>query len=138
MIKANNVIVSSDSKGVCKPVEPQPTRAIEVFYSYAHEDEKLCDELEKHLANLRRQRIIASWYDHDISGGKQWDDEIKNHLDRATVILLLISPDFMTSDYCNDVEVARAMERHEAGEARLDGRVLACVGMALRGVGTLL
>jgi tetratricopeptide (TPR) repeat protein len=100
-------------------VEPQPTRAIEVFYSYAHEDEKLRDELEKHLANLRRQRIIESWYDRDISGGKQWDDEIKNHLDRASVILLLISPDFMNSDYCNDVEVAHAMERHNAGEARV-------------------
>jgi tetratricopeptide (TPR) repeat protein len=100
-------------------VEPQSTKAIEVFYSYAHEDETWRDELKKHLANLRRQGIITDWYDRDISGGKQWDDEIKSHLDTASVILLLISPDFMNSDYCNDVEVARAMERHKAGEARV-------------------
>jgi tetratricopeptide (TPR) repeat protein len=100
-------------------VTPQPTNPVEVFYSYAHEDEKLRDELKKHLANLKRQKVITDWYDRDISAGKEWDDEIKNHLDFASVILLLISPDFMNSDYSNDVEVKRAMERHEAGEARV-------------------
>jgi tetratricopeptide (TPR) repeat protein len=97
--------------------ESQPTGAIEVFYSYAHEDEKLCDELVKHLANLKRRGIITHWYDRDINAGAEWDAEIKKHLDTASVILLLISPDFMSSDYCNDVEVERAMERHDAGEA---------------------
>lgn len=100
-------------------MEPQPDRPIEVFYSYAHEDEKLRDELEKHLANLKRQKIITAWHDRNISAGTEWDDEIKNHLNRASVILLLISPDFMNSDYCNEVEVKRGMERHEAGEARV-------------------
>lgn len=97
----------------------QPANPVEVFYSYAHEDEKLRDELKKHLANLKRQGIITDWYDRDISAGKGWDDEIKAHLDSASVILLLVSPDFMNSDYSNDVEVKRAMERHEAGEARV-------------------
>lgn len=100
-------------------MEPQPDRAIEVFYSYAHEDEKLRDELEKHLANLKRQGVITGWYDRDISAGKEWESEIKNHLDSASVILLLVSPDFMNSNYCNDVEVKHAMERHDAGEARV-------------------
>ena len=97
----------------------QPTNPVEVFYSYAHEDEGLRDELKKHLANLKRQGIITEWYDRDISAGKEWDDEIKKHLDSASVILLLISPDFMNSDYSNDVEVKQAMKRHEAGEARV-------------------
>jgi energy-coupling factor transporter ATP-binding protein EcfA2 len=98
-------------------VPPQPPNPVEVFYSYAHEDEKLRDELKKHLVNLKRQGIITDWYDRDINAGNEWDDEIKKHIDTASVILLLISPDFMNSDYCNDVEVKRAMERHDAGEA---------------------
>jgi tetratricopeptide (TPR) repeat protein len=104
------------------PVAPQsagPVIPIEVFYSYAHEDEQLKDELVKHLASLRRQGVINEWYDRDISAGREWDDEIKNHLDSASVILLLISPDFMNSNYCNDVEVTRAIERNDAGEARV-------------------
>jgi len=100
-------------------VPSQPTNPVEVFYSYAHEDEKLRDELTKHLANLKRQGIITQWYDRDISAGKEWDDEIRTHLNSASVVLLLISPDFMNSDYSNDVEVKRAMERHEAKEARV-------------------
>src|ERR1700674_5538908 len=98
---------------------PEPHNSVEVFYSYAHEDEKLRDELVKHLANLRRQGVITEWYDRDISAGKEWDAEIEQHLNSANVILLLISPDFMNSDYSNDVEVKRAMERHEAGDARV-------------------
>lgn len=98
---------------------PQPTNPVEVFYSYAHEDEKLRDELKKHLANLKRQGVITEWYDRDISAGKEWDGEIESRLNSASVILLLISPDFMNSDYSNEVEVKRAMERHEAGEARV-------------------
>ena len=97
----------------------QPINPIEVFYSYAHEDEKLRDDLKKHLANLKRQGIITDWYDRDISAGEEWDDEIKKHLDSASVILLLISPDFMSSDYISTVEVKRAMERHDARDARV-------------------
>lgn len=98
---------------------PDPHKSIEVFYSYAHEDEKLRDELKKHLSNLKRQGVITDWYDRDISAGREWDDEIKQHLNSAKVILLLISPDFMDSDYINDVEVERTMERHESGDARV-------------------
>lgn len=100
-------------------MSPETPNSVEVFYSYAHEDEKLRDELVKHLANLRRQGVITEWYDRDIAAGKEWEGEIKQHLDSARVILLLISPDFMNSDYIHDVEVKRAMERHEAGEARV-------------------
>lgn len=94
-------------------------KPVEIFYSYAHEDEKLRNELQKHLANLKRQRVITEWYDRDISAGSEWGDQIAQHLNSASVILLLISPDFMNSDYSNDVEVKRAMQRHEAGEAKV-------------------
>lgn len=90
---------------------------MEIFFSYAHEDETLRDELAKHLKNLERQGIIQSWHDRQILPGAEWDHSIDTHLDTADVILLLVSNDFIASDYCYDVEIKRAMERHEAGDA---------------------
>ncbi|MBE7383391.1 MAG: TIR domain-containing protein [Leptolyngbya sp. SIO1E4] len=90
---------------------------ISVFFSYAHEDEDLRDELAKHLRNMERRGIISSWYDRDISAGSEWAGQIDDNLDKAQIILLLVSSDFMDSDYCNDVELKRAMERHRKGNA---------------------
>src|SRR5437588_498094 len=96
-----------------------PTTPMELFYSYAHVDEPLRKELEKHLSLLKRQGYLTGWYDRDISAGTEWQQEIDTHLTRAGIILLLVSPDFMASDYCYDIEVKRAIERHQAGEARV-------------------
>src|SRR5690242_4224174 len=93
--------------------------AIEIFYSYAHEDEALRKELEKHLASLQHQGFIAGWHDRLISGGTEWKHEIDSHLNTAGIILLLISASFIVSDYCYSIEMKRALERHEAGEARV-------------------
>lgn len=97
----------------------EPAKPVEVFYSYAHEDSALRDKLKKQLASLKRKGLISEWYDRDISAGDSADEEIIKHLNAARVILLLISPDFIDSDYCNDVEVARAMERHNEGSAKV-------------------
>ncbi|NEP00460.1 MAG: toll/interleukin-1 receptor domain-containing protein [Symploca sp. SIO2E9] len=94
-------------------------KSIELFFSYAHEDEELRDELAKHLAILQRQKVISTWYDRDISAGDEWKPEIEKRLNSADVILLLISANFLASDFCWGVELKRAMERHEAGEARV-------------------
>ena len=90
---------------------------IEVFFAYSHKDEKLRDELAKHLSILERQAVIAGWHDRKIVAGEEWDREISQHLNTAQAILLLVSSDFIASDYCWDVEVERAMQRHEAGDA---------------------
>jgi TIR domain len=90
---------------------------IDIFFSYAHEDEKLRDDLAKQLRLLERQGLISAWHDRKIVAGSEWGNAIDAHLDSAQVILLLISPDFLASDYCFDIEVKRAMERHKAGEA---------------------
>jgi hypothetical protein len=95
------------------------TRTIKLFYCYAHKDEKLKDELEKHLAILRHQGQISEWSDRKIEPGTNWAQSIDVHLNMADIILLLISPDFLTSDYCYSVGVQRAIERHEAGETRV-------------------
>src|SRR5690242_17231226 len=96
-----------------------PASPLELFYSYAHEDERLRKALDKQLSLLKRDGLITNWYDHKITAGKDWESEILKHLDSAQIILLLISPDFMASDYCFSVELQRAMERHERGEARV-------------------
>ncbi len=91
--------------------------ALEVFYSYSHKDEALRDELEKHLALLKRQGLIANWHDRRIGAGDEWRDQIGAYVRSAHIILLLISADFLASDYCYDVEMKLALERHAAHEA---------------------
>jgi hypothetical protein len=94
------------------------TRApIEIFFSYSHKDEPFRDELLAHLSSLRREGLVAVWHDRCIDAGDDWKGAIDEHLDNAHVVLLLVSPDFMASDYCYDVETKRALERHERGEA---------------------
>src|SRR5262249_19720362 len=95
------------------------TEPIKIFFSYAHEDEELENELEDHLANLRNQGIISYWDDREIRGGKEWHPKIMSHLNSAQIILLLVSPDFMASHYCCEMELKLAMERHKPGEARV-------------------
>ncbi len=97
----------------------EPTQPIELFYSYAHEDERLRNELEKHLSLMKRQRLISQWHDRNIGAGTEWANEINTRLNTARIILLLISPDFIASDYCYSIEMTRALERHQAGEARV-------------------
>src|ERR1044071_5498966 len=90
---------------------------VELFISYAGKDEALRDELIKHLAALERQGLIREWHGRKIAPGADWDGEISEHLSQAEVVLLLVSPDFIASSYCYDVEVKKALERHERGEA---------------------
>ena len=93
--------------------------ALEVFFSYSHRDETLRDELETHLALLKREGEIDTWHDRRIGAGREWKGEIDARLESADLILLLISPDFIASDYCFDLEMTRALERHAAGDARV-------------------
>jgi hypothetical protein len=94
---------------------PEP---VKVFYSYAHKDESLRDELAKHLSPLQRRGLLYAWRDRRIPHGSEWDPEIKQHLEAAQIILLLISPDFLASDYCH-LETTLALERHATGQARV-------------------
>src|SRR5437588_11905647 len=97
----------------------EPTSTIKVFYSYAHADKSLREELDKHLSNMKRLNQIIGWYDRDISAGTEWKNEINIHLNTSQIILLLISSDFMASEYCYSFEMKRALERHDRGEARV-------------------
>jgi TIR domain len=91
--------------------------AIKLFCSYSHRDEPLRDELAKHLKPIERQGLVRSWHDREIGAGDLWKDAIDRNLQEADIILLLISADFLASDYCFDIEMKNALERHAAGAA---------------------
>ena len=90
---------------------------VDLFYSYAHEDEKLRDELDGHLALLRRKGVIRPWHDRGIVPGQKWDETIDARLSTADLILLLVSMDFLNSDYIWGKELATAIARAERGDA---------------------
>lgn len=90
-----------------------------VFFSYSHKDEELRNELEVHLAMLKRQGLITAWHDRRIEAGKDIHSEISSEIESADIILLLVSAHFLASDYCYDKEMARALERDREGTARV-------------------
>ena len=90
-----------------------------LFFSYSHTDKELRDQLEVHLTALKHQGQIETWHDRRIPPGDNFEDVISEELEDAKIILLSISPDFIASDYCYGVETTRALERHEANEARV-------------------
>ena len=90
---------------------------VPIFYSYAHADEDLKDKLEKHLSGLRQQGFISEWHDRQIVAGTDWAKAIDKHLNTASIILLLISPDFISSNYSYSIEMQRALERQRTGDA---------------------
>jgi tetratricopeptide (TPR) repeat protein len=92
---------------------------VEVFCSYAHEDETWLRKLETHLSLLKRQGLISLWHDRLIVPGTDWARALDTHLETASVVLLLVSADFFASDYCYGIEMKRALEREATGEARV-------------------
>lgn len=93
--------------------------SIEIFISYAHEDEELLKGLVKQLQALKYQGNIDIWYDRQMGAWSESTREDEKHLNSAQIILLLVSPDFMASDYCSGKKMRRAMIRHKRGEARV-------------------
>src|SRR5437764_3822772 len=90
---------------------------VEIFCCYSHVDEAWLRKLETHLSLLKRQGLVSLWHDRLITPGTDWVHTIDMHLETASVILLLVSTDFFASDYCYGIEMKRALERQEAGEA---------------------
>jgi hypothetical protein len=90
---------------------------LSVFYSYSHKDEELRLRLETHLALLQRNGLILPWNDRCIGAGDEWANQIDEHLRAAQIVLLLISPDFLASNYCFDIEMKTALERHAKQQA---------------------
>jgi len=90
---------------------------ISIFISYSHVDEELRRQLDTHLMSLKRQGIVDVWHDRRIGAGEDFPNAIDAALNKANIILLLVSPDFIASTYCYEVEMTAALERHTKGEA---------------------
>nr|WP_222125680.1 TIR domain-containing protein [Paenibacillus xylanexedens] len=100
--------------GVVKETAP---KQVNIFFSYTHKDEELRDELEKHLTILKRNKVIDTWHDRKIDAGSDLDSVVDDNIKAADIILLLVSVDFLASDYCYDIEMKIALERHKNKEA---------------------
>ena len=96
------------------------SNAVILFYSYAHEDARYLERLIRHLTPLKREGLIEDWYDRNIGAGDDWRTAIDENLEKADIILFLVSADFVASDYAWDFEMTRALERHDRQEALND------------------
>lgn len=92
---------------------------VPIFLCYARKDQEWRQQLMEHLASLRREGLVTTWYDGEISPGAEWDDEIRLRLRQSRVVLLLLSASFINSEYINSVELKEALDRHRRGLARV-------------------
>jgi hypothetical protein len=95
---------------------PKP---ISAFVSYSHADAKLKAELIKHLAPLERLKLVSHWHDGEIKPGDHWEKVIIDKMAEAKLVLLLISSDFIASEFCYQNELAEALKRDKAKTARV-------------------
>ena len=86
---------------------------MKVFISYSHKDDVALDRLHTHLAPLRSEGFIDAWFDRQILAGGNIDAEVDEALEYCDVFLMLVSPDFLASNYCVNIEMKRAFERHD-------------------------
>jgi internalin A len=102
-----------------RSIKAHEANAVRLFYSYSSKDEEFKAELDTHLSLLKLEGKLAPWHMKRIVPGTDWDKTIDENLKSADIILLMISPDFLASDYINDVEVKQAMAQHESGKSHV-------------------
>jgi hypothetical protein len=81
-----------------------------VFISYSHKDEAWKDRLVTHLVVLQQQNLLDLWDDRRIGGGQIWYHKLQEAMDAASVAILLISPDYLASDFILREEVPHLLE----------------------------
>lgn len=117
LVQENAVMVGRGQGGSVGLADVPGAKGLTVFISYSHADEELKNELVKHLEPLRRLRLIDAWHDRKLKPGDDWERSISAQLESASIILLLVSIDFINSSYCYDIELDRALDRHDKQEA---------------------
>lgn len=98
------------------PQSATKRKPTEIFFSYSHHDRDEMLILDQHLSGLKRQGLVTVWHDGQITPGADWSNSIHENLERAQVVVLLISRNFLASDYCYSKEMHRALERHRKGD----------------------
>lgn len=96
-----------------------PSTTVRAFLSYAHKDEDIRGALLAHLALLSRQGLLSLWHDHQIDPGAGFDSRINVMLETADLVILLVSASFLSSDYCYEKEMRRALAPHHLGNCRV-------------------
>jgi len=114
-------LLTSFHKKIIQPLEKKceelkRRKPVQIFCHYAQEDAELFTRLKKHLISFEQPGQIAVWDDQKLAPGEEKAKEIEKYLNSANIILLLVSPDFLFSNNCVDIQ-DRAMERHEKGDA---------------------
>lgn len=94
-------------------------KPIEIFFSYAHEDEPFKEAVRKQLVGFDHRGIIRKWHDRMIPPGTAWRGQIDYQLQNSDIVLLFISPHFLDSDFCYEHEMPQAMAQHEGGRTRV-------------------
>jgi hypothetical protein len=95
----------------------QGSSQVEIFCSYAHSDEKLFRQLETYLQQFKREGLISLWHNRLLAPGTDWAHSLDTHLETSLIILPLVSPDLLASDYCDGIEMQHILQRHEARKA---------------------
>ena len=119
LVEENAILVGRGKGGAVGLAKVKGEKALTAFISYAHEDEVLKLELEKHLRPLQRQNLVETWHDGKIVAGDEWNKAISQKMQQADIILLLVSIDFINSYYCYEVELVDALGLHDAKKARV-------------------
>lgn len=92
---------------------------LKLFVSYSHKDEAFREDLETHFTMLMRQGKISVWNDRKILPGGNIDNNIDIHLADSDIVIFLISPDFIRSEYCFSKELSDALDLHEEGRVQV-------------------
>ncbi len=120
-VNVRELLNSIDLEGSRKTDEHKEPNTVKpdlsMFVSYSHKDDELRDQLVTHLTIFQRQKLINIWHDRRLIAGDDWKGKIDENLEKADIILLLVSSDFIASEYCYDVEMKRALERHDDNDA---------------------
>ena len=118
LIDSGAVVPGPGRSGRVKLSRTEP-KAVKVFISYCHADKEIKEDLLKHMLPLKRLNMIETWTDLEILPGDEWDKEISNSLASADIVLLLVSIDFINSEYCYNVELEQANKRYQEGRTRV-------------------
>ena len=110
-------LLGGANKLAVEPEKAPKAKPVTAFISYSRADAKLTADLLKHLAPLKRLGLISEWHDQEIIAGAEWEKAIASKLAKADLVLLLVSADFISSEYCYENELDKALERHHAKRA---------------------
>lgn len=113
LIEQNFVIAGRGYGGSVGLADIPGSKPLNLFISYSHADEAIKKDLLKHLEPLKRINLVEAWHDRKLKAGEEWEKSISKQLESADIILLLVSIDFINSNYCYDNELDRALELHE-------------------------